>query len=273
MALEDAGVRVDVRPVSSMLPHEEIIPSHVDRIAVEIRKEGIQRDPIILDAETGAVLDGMHRLAAFRKIGLENAVCSPVDYASKVVSIHRWARVYSQGRRGDISQALGDAGILKRTTLSEAFAALDARGLGLAAMSAHGVFVPRVPLDLQGAFAVIRGLDAIATESGGRTNFVPEDEVDSALQDADNVVLLVQRLGKDDVLLAARSGALFPCKTSMHVIDPRPVAVNAPITELSSMTGAELRKRLQVTGGKLLPGGSYYQGRRYKERLLILSAD
>ncbi len=256
-----------------MLPHEEIIPSHVDRIAAELRKESIQRDPIILDAGTGAVLDGMHRLAAFRKIGLENAVCCPVDYASKGVSIHRWARVYSQGRRGDISQALRDADISKRATLSEAFAALDARRCGLAAMNAHGVFIPETPLDLQGAFAVVKGLDAIARASGSKTDFVPEDEVDSALQDEDNVVLLVQKLWKDDVLSAARSGRLFPCKTSMHVIDPRPVAVNAPIEELSSMTGAQLRKRLQNSGGKLLPHGSYYQGRRYKERLLLLNAD
>jgi len=256
-----------------MLPHEEIIPSHVDRIAEEIRKEGIQRDPIILDVETGAVLDGMHRLAAFRKIGLENAVCCPVDYASRAVGLHRWARVYSQGGRGGISQAISDAGILKRATLSEAFAALDARHCGLAAIGARGVYIPGMLLDLQGAFAVIRGLDAIARESGSKAEFVPEDEVDAALQDEDKVVVLVQKLRKDDVLSAARSGRLFPCKTSMHVIDPRPVAVNAPIDELSSMTGAQLRKKLPDSGGKLLPRGSYYQGRRYKERLLLLSAD
>jgi hypothetical protein len=253
------------------MPHEETIPSHVERIASEIKQEGIQRDPIIVDAESGAVLDGMHRLAAFGRLGLENAVCCPVDYSSKDVSLYRWARAYSSGGRGDLNQALLDAGISRRSTLSEAFASLDARKCGLAALSSQRVLLPAAPIDLQGAFAVVRGLDAFALEVGWKREFVPEDEVDFALQDERKVVVLVRRLGKDDVVAAARSEKLFPCKTSMHVIDPRPVAVNVPIERLGSMTGAELRERLQFSGGKLSPAGTYYRGRRYKERLLFFN--
>jgi len=262
---------VDLRPVSSLLPHEDTIPSHVERIASEIKQEGIQRDPIIVDSESGAVLDGMHRLAAFAKLGLESAVCCPVDYSSKNVNLHRWARVYSSGGRGGLSQALLDAGISRRSTLSEAFASLDARECGLAALGSQGVFLPVSPTDLQSAFAVVRGLDAIAPEMGWKREFVPEDEIDSALQDEKKIVVLIRRLGKDDVVAAARTGRLFPCKTSMHTIDPRPVAVNVPIGRLGSMTGAELRKQIQLSGQKLSPPGTYYRGRRYKERLLILN--
>lgn len=271
MALEGAGIRVDVRPVSSLLPHEDVIPSHVDRIASEIKEEGIQRDPIIIDSESGAVLDGMHRLAAFAKLGLERAVCCPLDYSSKNVDLHRWARVYSSRGRGDLSKAILDAGISRRSTLSEAFTSLDARRCGLAALSSQSVFLPSATMDLQGAFAIVRGLDIIALELGWKREFVYEDEIDSALQDERKTVVLVQRLGKDDVVAAARSGRLFPCKTSMHTVDPRPVAVKVPIGKLGSMTGAELRKQLQFSGGKLFPPGTYYRGRRYKERLFLLN--
>jgi hypothetical protein len=271
LVLEGTGVKVDVRPVSSMLPHEETIPSHVDRIASEIKQEGIQRDPIIIDAESGAVLDGMHRLAAFARIGLENAVCCPVDYSSKMISLQRWARAYTSGARREVGKALIDAGISKKSTLSEAFNSLDARKCGLAALSSQGVFLPADRVDLQGAFAVVRGLDAVALESGWKRAFFSEDEIDSALQDEGTVVVLIQKIGKDDVISSARSGRLFPCKTSMHTIEPRPVAVNLPIEKLGSITGSELRKQLQLLGGKLLPQGSYYQGRRYKERLLLLN--
>jgi len=271
LVLDGGEVRVDVRSVYSMLPHEETISSHVERIASEIKKEGIQRDPIIIDAESGAVLDGMHRLAAFSKLGLENAVCCPVDYSSKTVGLHRWARAYSHGTQGDVGQTLMDAGVNRMTTLSEAFAMLDERKCGLIALSSRGVFMPTNPTDLKGAFAVIRGLDAIALESGWKREFLPEDEIDSALQSEEIVVVLIRRLGKDDVVAAARSGRLFPCKTSMHSIEPRPVAVNLPIDKLGSMTGSELRRELPSSGGKLLPKGSYYQGRRYKERLLVLN--
>lgn len=272
MVLEGVWVKVDVRLVSSLMPHEETIPSQVERIASEIRREGIQRDPIIVDAESCAVLDGMHRLAAFARLGLECAVCCPVDYSSKTLGLHRWARVYALHESGDMNQTLFDAGISKRSTLSDAFTALDARRGGLAAISSHDVFMPVVPVDLQGAFATMRGLDAIALKSGWKTEFVPEDEIDVALQDERKIVVLVQRLGKDDVVAAARSGKLFPCKTSMHTVDPRPVAVDVPIERLKSMTGAQLGKQLQLPEGKLLPPGSFYQGRRYKERLLLLNS-
>jgi len=43
-----------------------------------------------------------------------------------------------------------------------------------------------------------------------------------------------------------------------------------PIERLGSITGSQLRKEYSKTGIKLLPPGSYYQGRRYKERLLVL---
>jgi hypothetical protein len=256
-----------------MLPHEEVIPANVERISSEIKQEGMQRDPIILDSESGAVLDGMHRLAAFMKLGLENAVCCPVDYSSKSVELHRWARTYSARGRGGIEDALLGAGITRRATLSEAFEALDSKKCGLAAMSSRAVMLPSSPLDLQGAFAVVRGMDAIARESGWRTDYMPEDEIDAALQDEGRVVVLVRKIGKDDVIAAARSARLFPCKTSMHAIEPRPVAVNMPLEELGSTTGSELRRRLERSGEKLLPRGSIYQGRRYKESLLLLSPD
>jgi len=116
-------------------------------------------------------------------------------------------------------------------------------------------------------------LDAISQDSGWRREFISEDDIDSALQDEAKVVILVQRLGKDDVVAAARKGRLFPCKTSMHTVEPRPVAVNIPIEKLRTTTGSDLRRQLQLAGSKLLPAGSYYQGRRYKERLLLLNPE
>ncbi len=260
-----------MRPVASMLPHEEVISSHVEGVAAEISRERVQRDPIIVDSDSGTVLDGMHRLAAFRKLGLANAVCCPVDYASKGIGLHRWARVYSLGDRRGISARLHDAGITRASTPSEAFAALESRSCGVAAFTSQEALLPEGGGDLSGGLAIIRRVDSIALSFGWTREFVPDDEVDVALQDDRKLVLLVQRLGKDDVVGAARSGRLFPCKTSMHAIDPRPVAVDLPLEELDSMTGADLRRRLNASGGELLPAGSQYHGRRYKERLLVLS--
>ncbi|MDG6898766.1 MAG: hypothetical protein JRN24_03400, partial [Nitrososphaerota archaeon] len=61
------------------------------------------------------------------------------------------------------------------------------------------------------------------------------------------------------------------CKTSMHLIDPRPVAVDFPVAELNEATSRSLEERLRGRGERLLPADSVYEGRRYKERLLLLN--
>jgi len=225
----------------------------------------------IFDAETQTVLDGMHRLAAFARLGLEYVVCCPVDYSSKMLDLNRWARVYTPHDSKEMNKALFDAGISKRNTLLEAFTALNERRGGLAAISSRDVLMPAAPTDLDGAFAMMRALDEIALKSGWKEEFVPEEDVDVAIQEERRVVVLVQRLGKDDVVKAARNKKLFPHKTSMHAVDPRPVAVDVPIEKLKSKAGAQLAEQLRLPEGKMLPPGSVYQGRRYKERLLLLN--
>ncbi len=271
MTQEGTGVKIVVRPTSLLLPHEDTIPSHVEHIAAEIRHDGIQRDPIVVDADSSAVLDGMHRLAAFAMLGVGNAICCAVDYSSKSVTLDRWARAYSSRRPGDFARALAGAGLTRKSSLSEALDALDARKCGLAAIMAGRAHVPAAPIDLKGAFEVVRKLDGVSQESGWRRQFVPEDELDVVLRDANTLVVLVQKLAKDDVVAAARTGRLFPCKTSMHGVDPRPVAVNFPTKDLEGLTGAQLGKRLADSESTLLPANSVYEGRRYKERLLLLN--
>lgn len=270
MMLEGGKIRVDLRPVASLLPHEDTIPEQLDKIAKQIERDGIQKDPLIVDGESGAVLDGMHRLNAFSKLGLENIVCCLVDYSSPGIELSRWARVYRAPQKGLISQALVELGIGMKATLSEAFGSLDARRCGLAALGQDACFVPNGQSDLGSAFRMVRALDEVSRALGWQRSFVREDEVDISLQDAGNVVVLVQRLTKQDVLTAARTATLFPCKTSMHTIDPRPVALDFPIGELNTATRKSLSAVMEKRQPRTLPPNSVYEGRRYKERLLLL---
>jgi ParB-like nuclease family protein len=273
LALAKAGFTLGIKPLGALRPHEETIKSHVQGLAAEMKREGVQKDPIIIDRETLTVLDGMHRLAAFGALEIENAVCCAVDYSSKAVALGRWARVYSLRDRGAIGEALRRFGVTKRVTLASAFDALEGREAGLAVLTSEAAYVPERGFDLAQAMGAMTSFDQLAESEGWSRRFVPEDDVDVPLQSEGNIVVLVRKLRKDDVVGAARSGRLFPCKTSMHLIDPRPVAVNFPISELNDATSASLRKMLEAKKGQLLPPDSTYEGRRYKERLLLLSQD
>ena len=273
MALAKAGFTLGVKPVSALRPHEETIPSHVQGLAAEMKKDGVQKDPIIIDIESLTVLDGMHRLAAFISLGLENAVCCAVDYASPSVRLGRWARVYTLPNGFPLPQLLSQSGLTKRSTLAQAFDALEGRDRGLALLTPDSGYLPEGGLDLTSAMETILDFDRRAVEGGWKREFVPEDDVDVPLQSERNIVLLVRKIRKDDVVNSAKSGRLFPCKTSMHMIDPRPVAVDFPLGELGGATSASLRKRLEGGHEQLLPPGSIYEGRRYKERLLVLNEE
>ena len=75
-------VEVDLRPIGSVLPHEETITDLSSRLSDQIRADGFQRDPIIVDRENHVVLDGMHRLRALKELGARHILCHLVDYSS-----------------------------------------------------------------------------------------------------------------------------------------------------------------------------------------------
>ena len=270
MAPATAGFALGIRPVESLRPHEETIPSHVDQLASEMTRDGMQRDPIIIDGESAAVLDGMHRLAAFRKLGVENAVCCSVDYSSPAVRLGRWARVYAVRPGDSLRSVLEGIGGVRRTSLAEAFSALERREAGAAVLTADAAFVLGGRMTHEELAAAMASMDGLAEARKWERTFVPEDDVDVPLQKPGSFVLLSRRVTKEDIVSAARSGKLFPCKTSMHMIDPRPVAVNYPLGELKSATTARLKSMLAGREGRVLPPGSVYGGRRYKERLVLM---
>ncbi len=270
MILEGGEARLDLRPVSSLLPHEETIPEQLEKIEAQIKRDGVQKDPIIVDRESGVVLDGMHRLGAFANLGLENVVCCLVEYSSPRIKVGRWARVYRTNGRALTAQAITELGFTEKVPLAKAFDLLESRRTPLAVVKGDGSFVQSGNLGLEAGFSIVRSLDSLGLTLGWKRSFVGDEDIDIAIQDGENVVVLVQRINKQDVLNAARTGMLFPCKTSLHTIDPRPVALDFPISELNEASSRRLSELLAGRTQKLLPPDSVYEGRRYKERLLLL---
>jgi len=271
LALDVAGFGLGIRSTESLFPHEQTIPSHVERLAGEMQRDGVQKDPIIIDRESGTVLDGMHRLAAFSRLGISRAACCSVEYGSRSVTLSRWARVYTLPRGESYAPALEVESITRRVSPADALEALEHQEVGLAVLTSDAAFLPSRTTDLKATFELVLELDSISEKEGWGRDFVPEDDLDISLHEKRNIVTLVRKLSKEDVVSAAKDRRLFPCKTSMHRIDPRPVAVNFPLADLNDATTELLRERLKGRRERLLPADSIYEGRRYKERLLLLN--
>ncbi len=272
MALQSSGFTLEFRKLDSLLPHEETIPAHVDDLARDCAREGIQKDPVLADIRTGTVLDGMHRLAAFKKIGLRSIVCCSLDYNSEAARISRWARVYSGPGSAGLAKLAKDSGLTKELAPMDAVRGLSVKGAGLAVMTGGVAMMPETRMELDRSFSTVRRLDQEAEARGLRRTFVPEDALEAEQRERSKVVVLVESLAKRDVVEAANTGRLFPCKTSMHVVDPRPVAIDIPLEEVRAGRSPKLEAMARESRGEILPSNSEYGGRRYKERLLLLSA-
>lgn len=265
------GVRLDLRPVETLRPHEETIESSTLAMVAQLERDGVQKDPIIVDDATGVILDGMHRLSAFRHLGIRYAACSPVDYSSAEITLGRWLRVY-RARGEENAAGMAEAvGLTVKRSVSEALSMLGSRKSGVAAFTEDGAHLPTSDGGLASGFGTVRTADVWANFHGWQRSFTDEGEILRQGLDRREIALLVMRFGKEDVLEAGVTGALFPCKTSMHVVDPRPVAVNVPLGELRAGKRDTLWQRLKEERFELLPPGTEYEGRKYKERLMVLS--
>ena len=104
---------VEVREVSLMLlrEHEQIESERLRQIREEIQREGRLRHPILVDKQSGVILDGHHRFRAYRELGFETIPCLLVNYHSELVSV--------QSRRSDI--AVSKAEVIRRALSGELF--------------------------------------------------------------------------------------------------------------------------------------------------------
>jgi len=270
LALAGTGFELVLRELATLRPHEETIPAHVDQMVKRLHDDGVQKDPILIDGRSGTVLDGMHRLAAFASLGFDRAVCCSLDYGTEKVTVGRWARVYVAEDMEQQRKVFADEGFAKPMDLEVAVGALEKRELGVTVALGDRAFVQERKSDLAEAFRTVERIDQVSSDHGWKRSFVREEEMQEQVSKGDRAVLLVERLLKKDVFEAAQTGSLFPCKTSMHTIDPRPVAVNFPLSELKEK-GRNIQQRLMGREARLLPPGSTYEGRRYKERLLLLN--
>ena len=266
-------VEVDLRPIGSVLPHEETITDLSSRLSDQIRADGFQRDPIIVDRENHVVLDGMHRLRALRELGARHILCHLVDYSSPEIRLERWARSLKGVKRESLAEILKESRIDRRVSLKEAIELVDGRSTPVAVLTSGSCFVASSSFrSLAESFELVRRLDEASRAMGLKEDFIEEEIIETAIPNPGSVVILTPRVEKKEVIEAAKGGRLFPHKSTMHVIGIRAVGVNYPLSELQEEEPSqEVRaSKLEGAKGSILDPPVTYFGRRYWEKLLVV---
>ncbi len=71
---------IELRNPSELLPHEHFSAVRAFVVMLKIVARGAFTTPILIDRHSGTILDGHHRAAASRWLGLAYAPCASVEY-------------------------------------------------------------------------------------------------------------------------------------------------------------------------------------------------
>lgn len=276
MIVGGVDVKVDLRPISAVLPHEETTRELTEKLTRAILSDAVQKDPIIVDATTGTILDGMHRQRSLKEIGARNIVCHLVDYSSTGIVLQKWVRVLRRTREGLLLPLLDSLGIDRVVSTEEAFDEVEGEGKSVAILTQKKCYVTRKALGtVAECYDLVKKIDVVSTQFGWKQDFVDEEYLDMELSSSTNVVVLAPKLSKQDVLNAARTGNLLPHKATMHLIDLRPLGVDYPLSELLKERPSKemLLDELRTSRVSLKDPPYTRLGRTYKERVMVLERE
>ena len=278
--LDTPGLELQLRleDLAKVRIQEEIIPELLDKLVSEMKSSGKVRDPVIVDSNTLVVLDGMHRVAALRKLGCRYLPVCLVDYQNPKVRVGCWYRTIrgevNESKFLDLFRLLGLSA--EPTPLENASKALEEHRASAALLTKDTCYMLTGESgEIRESYALVKRIELALKEEGVGVDY--ENELDAVRRVRSGEVaatLMVPGVRKDKVIEAALSGNVFAHKTTRHVLSARPMHADVPLEwlkgdrpleELNHMLIEHLSKRRV----KRLPKGALFEGRKYEGELWI----
>lgn len=274
---DEVEVTIRLEKLDSLKPHEKTDPKAVDQLAQEIETDGIQKDPIIVEKESRVVLDGMHRLAALKKLSCKNALSYFVPY--KDVRVDRWYRSLISNQAIPTIQFLESMQRLDKFNIEYTDDPQEAEKFVKESKAAGALITKDKSILISNKDAVkdlveiYNHLELIEIlfklHFSIRTRYCAKVEIERN----DVVGVLVPPLvNKKDVITAAKSGVLFPLKSTRHILKIRPLSIDLPLSFLQDediyTKNEKLKTFLQQRKIHYHPEGMEIRGRTFEESIL-----
>lgn len=263
--------------INALLLHEKTIPLLLEQLTTSIKNAGCLNHPIIVDTESLLVLDGVHRVAALKKLRCRHIPACLVDYRNPAIKIFNWYRTISgiDTVESPLTEVKKVAGSVER--VSE----IDERVIGKSPVAAalktsNESFLVNHPFEsLNEAYNIVKRVEERLKAAGFEVAYETESDAQQRLnRHQAEAVLFTPRLTKQAIIQAALSGKKFTYKATRHIIPARPMWLcvplrllkdKRPLNELNEvLKNMLLKKRVEH-----LPLGSLFEGRRYEEDLYV----
>ena len=274
---EKMDLRIAILDIDALLLHEEAIPELLERLVASIKNDGCLNHPIIVDSESFLVLDGVHRVAALKKLKCKRVPACLVDYKNPAIQIFSWYRAIKGANA--VKQLLAQVkhvgcNVEKVNQINENVIGVSPIVAGIKALD-ESFLVSFQFEGLKEAYDIIECIEKRLKTIGLEIKYETESDAQQGLtQHQADAVLLAPKLTKQAINEVARSGKIFAHKASRHIIPARPMRVCVPLNLLKtnrslSEINEMLKSMLQRKRFKRIPSGSVFEGRRYEEDLYV----
>lgn len=264
--------------IEELKPHEEVIESLVTKLSQEISRDGIVRDPLIVDQADNVILDGMHRFNSLKRLKCHFAPCCLLDYMSPQITVGSWFRVFTVGEAKSVAQELLSSLGLDYS-INEADASDSALQPATIIVTKNRVFSLTRSSGILERCRIAASIEKKLVASGHKVTYLSESLAAEWLRSEHvNFLIVLPIFTKEIVRRFGLEGLLLPHKVTRHVIPSRPMEIDVPLSLLTdpniSLQEADekLDELLERRKIERRPPGSVIDGRRYDEELIVFSA-
>ncbi|MHA1860485.1 MAG: hypothetical protein ACTSVF_05260 [Candidatus Asgardarchaeia archaeon] len=233
--------KIGVLSIGNVFPHEEVIEDSLKKLIRSIKRSKVLLHPIIVDEQSGVILDGMHRYYAFKEMGFDYIGTCLIDYRSPYVAVKNWYRSLSLQHSADrlssmISRSFKfveveevDYDDFPRVLeQSETVAVLLYKSEGrLSTLQIKS----KCRQSLLKKYDTIKEIERFLKDKFDcKVSYYSERSAIDLLKEGKiRYVLATPKIKKDDVIKCALNGEVFAAKSTRHVIPVRPLFVNFPL--------------------------------------------
>jgi hypothetical protein len=273
---DKVDLSIYLSPSKTLFIHEETIPDRVAELRDSIMCDGVVKDPVVVDAGSCVVLDGMHRVAALKELRCSYVPVCAVDYLNPNIKVGVWYRILC-GRfsTSQFETAFSSSGLRFERSSFDAKSVTE---------NAHitTIFASGESLRLKGdgwqVYEVLKTAEQCAQQLGLTVTFETErDALELLVNKKTDAIITIPKIDKATVREAGLTGPLLPHKVTRHVIPARPLGVNVPLRTLTdaNMPLEEANRQfianLQARKITRRPSGSVIGDRRYEEETFIFN--
>lgn len=280
---ETLELKLEIVPVSSLVPHEEIIPDAVDKLILEFSNWTNLQNPVIVD-DNSMVLDGHHRFFVFEALHFNYIPVCRINYLRESVQLRYWFRILHYAGVEDQVRAITKSmraslrRIRDKGTLAElmrknpyCWGIQDPHGCHLVTCDAGTV------CDAVSAYKALEEFQTRLRRKGVDIRYIPCQNItehDPAAPEPDQLIIWTPQITKGMVVDTVRQGKKFPPKATRHLVPARPLHVDVPTRWLKEdIPVDEINRRfielLERKGVKRFGPGQVVNGRYYEEELFV----